>query len=72
MRNLKRELILSKKKVRTNKMRTKLHFINQPTKKDILEELENIKQDIDIHDIEMKLTEIQWAINVHLRETGDL
>ena len=35
-------------------------------------ELENIKQDIDIHDVEMKITEIQWAINVHLRETGDL
>ena len=47
------------------------------TKKDILDELENIKQDItgvykvNMFDIGMKITEIQWAINVHLRETGD-
>jgi len=47
------------------------------TKKDILDELENIKQDItgvykvNMFDIGMKITEIQWAINVHLTESEE-
>ena len=50
------------------------------TKKDILDELENIKQDItlscngykvNMFDIRMKITEIQWAINVHLEESEE-
>ena len=41
------------------------------TKKDILDELEDIKQLTDIFRIKLKISEIQWAINIHLTESEE-
>ena len=41
------------------------------TKKDILDELEDIKQSTDVFRIKLKISEIQWAINVHLKESEE-